>query len=335
LNSESEKYWDTLNVKIAIMIFVSTLLLGGIGFHLIEDVDLVTSFYWTVSTVTTVGYGDIAPHTQLGKIFASVLMVVGVGSIFYALTLIGKNMVEGRLWSMLRGTEKEKIVKKMSDHVIICGYGRIGQTIAEDLIGANEKVVIVDNREDILRREAVNLPYITGDATSEECLEKANIRKAKGLFATFADDSVNILVTLNAKDLNPNVRVISRAANKDGVKHLKRAKAEAVVLPEREGGLRMSKSFLSPEISSMDHLFQEGVIKTGAVKVQENSGVANIALAESGIRENTGVMVMAIKSGKKIITNPEPKKKIEVGDMLIVLGTAKQIQKLEELTSSA
>jgi voltage-gated potassium channel len=317
------------------MILASVLLWGGVGFHLIENVDLITSFYWTVSTVTTVGYGDVAPHTPLGKVFASVLMLVGVSSIFYTLTMIGKNMVEGGLWSMLRGTEKEKLVKKMSNHVIICGYGRIGQTITEDLVGANEKVVIVENREDILRRKAINLPYIVGDATNEECLEKANIRKAKGLFATFADDSVNILVTLNAKDLNPNIRVISRAANKDGVKHLKRAKAEAVVLPEREGGLRMSKSFLSPEISSMDHLFQEGIIKTGAVKVQENSGVADVALAESGIRENTGVMVMAIKSGKKIITNPEPKKKMAAGDVLIVLGTTKQIQKLEELASAA
>lgn len=324
-----------MSLKLPIIILASTLIVGGIGFHFIEGVDILTSFYWTIATVTTVGYGDIIPRTVIGKLFASGLMVMGIGTILYTLTIIGKNMVEGRLWSMLRGTEKEKQVGKMENHLIICGYGRIGQAIAEDLISANEKVALVDRKEDLLRKEAPRLPYIVGDATSEDVLEKANIGKAKGLFVTFADDSDNILVTLNAKDLNPNIRVISRASNVDGVKHLRRAKAEAVVLPEREGGLRMTKSFLHPEISSIDYLMKEGAVRTGAVTVQNKSEIAGVKIGESGIRENTGALIMAVKRANEVITNPDSKQKVKPGDTLIVLGTAKQIERLEEMASGA
>ncbi|MFQ6079108.1 MAG: potassium channel family protein [Thermodesulfobacteriota bacterium] len=320
------------SLKLPIIILASILVMGGIGFHLIEGIDIATSFYWTISTVTTVGYGDVVPQTEVGRVFASVLMVVGIGAILYALTIVGKNIIEGRLWSMVRGSEKEKEVKKMKDHLIICGYGQIGQTITQDLLLGNEKVIIIDKDEEVLRREASDLPYIVGDPTHEEVLEKARIDKAKGLFTTFSDDSDNILVTLSAKEVNPDIRVISRASDDEGIKHLRRAGAEAVILPEREGGLRMSRSFLHPEITDLyEYLISGEKGRAGAVEIPQRAELDGKTIEESGVREKIGVSVVAIRRGKEIITNPKPDQEIKAGDTLITLGTIEQIQKLKEL----
>ncbi len=322
------------NLILPITVLGSILVMGGFGFHLLEDVDLFTSFYWTISTVTTVGYGDIVPKTVMGRSFATVLMVVGIGTIFYTLTSIGKSMVEGGVWKMLRGAEKEKDVKKMENHVIICGYGEIGQTIAGDLLRAKEKAVIVDNNEDVLRKEASSLPYIVGEATNEEVLEKAGVRRAKGLFVTLPNDSDNIVVTLSAKDLNPKIRVVSRAKDNEGIKHLRKAGAESVVLPETEGGLRMSRSFVHPELTLLDYLWK-GSATTAAVHVHKGSRIDGVKIKDSAIKESLGLLIIAMKRSKKIITNPEPKEKLRSGDTLIAIGAAAQIENFKKLAGEA
>ncbi|KXB03756.1 hypothetical protein AKJ45_00710, partial [candidate division MSBL1 archaeon SCGC-AAA261F19] len=178
------------------------------------------------------------------------------------------------------------------------------------------------------------LPYVVGDPTKEEDLEKAKIDKAKGLFATLPDDPDNILLTLSAKELNPNIRIIAKAESTEGAKHLRRAGAEAIVLPEREGGIRMARSFLYPEITSLyDHLLKGDVGRAGTVKVPEAGVLAGKTIEESKIKEETGVAVIAIKRGDKLITNPKIDEEIKSGDVLIVMGTLSEIAKLKNMVS--
>ncbi|KXB02507.1 hypothetical protein AKJ45_03485, partial [candidate division MSBL1 archaeon SCGC-AAA261F19] len=173
-----------VNLKIPIFMLALLVSMGTLGFHIIEGETILKSLYWTVVTITTVGYGDVTPNTELGRVFAMALMVTGIGVIFYILTGVGKNIIEGRIWEIFTMSEKEKEIKNVKDHLIICGYEDIGATITEELLLGNESVVIIDQDGKLLREKASGLPYVVGDPTKEEDLEKAKIDKAKGLFAT-------------------------------------------------------------------------------------------------------------------------------------------------------
>ncbi len=313
---------------------ITIAVIGTLGFHYIEDVGLSKSLYWTIVTITTVGYGDITPQTELGRIFAIVLMIVGIGSILYILTAIGRNIIEGRIWEIFTMSEKEEDVQKLENHLIVCGYGDIGRTITQQLQLGKEDVVIIDENADALREEATDLPYIVGDGTKEEVLETAKIDTARGLFAALPSGSDNILLTLSAKDLNPKIRIVAKADSNEGAKHLRRAGAEAVVLPEQEGGIRMARSFLHPEVTSLyDHLLKGDVGRAGAVNIEAESKLKGKTIKESKIKSEIGVSVIGIKRGEEIITNPKIGEKIRENDILIVMGTLSQIRKLKNWAS--
>ncbi len=325
---------DSNGLKFPIFALVSIVVVGTIGFHFIEDISLIRSVYWTIVTITTVGYGDIVPQTELGLVFSIALMTIGIGTILYVLTTVGKNIVEGKVWGFFMRAEKEEEVEELEDHLVVCGYGDLGQTITQELLLGNKDLVIIDRNEEILREKAADLPYIVGDATSEEVLEKAQITKANGLFAALSEDSENILLTLIAKDINPKVRVITRADTSEGAKHLRRAGAEAVILPDREGGIRMARSFLHPEITSLyDHLLMGDVGRAGVVNVPYEGKLDGVTIKESNIRGEIGVSVIAIKRDEELITNPKLDQEIQGGDSLIVMGTLSQIKKLREWLS--
>lgn len=324
----------TRGLKFPILTLISIVIIGTIGFHFIEEESLLDSFYWTVVTIMTVGYGDITPSTELGKAFSIVLMAVGIGAILYTLTTIGRNIVEGRIWRIFMKTEKNEEVKKLEDHLVICGYGDVGKTVTQELLLGNEDLVIVDTDKETLRKEASDLPYIIGDATKEEVLETARIEKAKGLFATLPSDSDNILLTLIAKDINPEIRIVTKAETTEGAKHLRRAGAESIVLPEREGGMRMARSFLHPEITSLyDHLLMGNITRAETVEVDPEGPLDRITIKESKIREEIGASIIAIKRDEELITNPGIDQEIKGGDTLILMGTLSQIKKLRKRLS--
>ncbi len=319
---------------IPLLSLIAITVVGTIGFHYIEGVGFSKSVYWTIVTITTVGYGDITPQTEMGRIFAIGLMIVGIGAILYTLTAVGRNIIEGRIWEIFTMQEKKEEVQKLENHLIICGYGDIGRTVTQQLQLGNEDIVIIDEDAETLREEATDLFYIIGDGTKEEILEDANIQKARGLFATLPSDSDNILLTLSAKDLNSDIRIIAKADSTEGAKHLKRAGVEAVVLPEQEGGIRMARSFLHPEVTSLyDHLLRGDVGRAGAVTVEPKSKLAGKTIKESKIKSEIGVSIIGIKRGDDIITNPKIDEKIKDRDTLIVMGTLSQIRKLRNWLS--
>ncbi len=318
-------------LKVPVAVLATLVIIGSIGFHFLEEKTLLESFYWTIVTITTVGYGDIVPATEAGKIFAMGLMAIGIGSILYVLTIIGQNIVEGKLWAVFTGREKRREIEKMKDHLIVCGYGDLGKTINQELLLGNEEIVIIDKDEEMLRKEISKQPYIAGDATKEEVLEAAKVDKAKGLFAALPDDSDNILLTLNARNINPDLRIITKGETTEGSKHLKRAGAEAVIFPDKEGGIRLARSFLHPEVPSLyDHLLKGDLGRAGTVQIPPGGKLDGVTVKKSRIGRETGLSIIAIKRGKEIIMNPQKDEEIKGGDTLIVMGALSQIKQAKD-----
>ncbi len=318
-------------LKTPIIVLASVVVIGALGFSLIEGESLLNSLYWTFATITTVGYGDIPIDTAAGRVFAISVMITGVVAILYSFTLIGRNIIEGRIWEFLTMKEKERLIEDMENHLIVCGYGDVGRAVTEQLLLAGEDVVVVDKDGEVLRVKAKDTPYIVGDATSEEKLEQAGIERAKGIFATLPEDSDNILLSLGAKECNPDIRIVARSNNREVDKHLRRAGAEAVIHPGSEGGIRMARAFIHPEITNLyDHLLSGGVGKADVFEISEGGMLDGTTIKESGLRKEVGVSVVALKRNGEIIVNPEIDKEIRARDTLIVMGTSGQIRKMRE-----
>ncbi len=317
-------------IKTPIFFLASIILIGTFGYHIIEGRNYLDSFYWTIVTITTVGYGDLPIKTSLGKLFAVVLISSGVGVILYTFTVIGQKIFEGSVWKIFTMKEKAEEVKQKQNHLVVCGYGDVGEAITQQLISHKKEVVLIDKDEEVLRSEAPELPYIVGDATKEETLKMANLSKAKGLFAAIPDDSDNILLVLTAKEINPDIRVVARLERPEGDKHIRRVGAEAVIHPDNEGGTRMAQSYLHPEVTNLyDDLLKGESGKAGTIKVTKKSGLVGKTLKESDLKEKHGLLVVAIKKDSEIILNPDYNQKLEAGDTLIVMGTGSQIDEIK------
>jgi voltage-gated potassium channel len=321
-------------IGIPIAILISVILIGCVSFYHIEGVDLVESVYWTISTVTTVGYGDITPKTEGGKIFSIFLMISGVGAILYVLMMMAEFIIEGEMREMITMTRKEREVRKMKNHVIVCGYGRVGRNTAKELISKKEDIVIIDIDEDVFKRDEPDAPYIIGDARKEEILERANIKTAKGLISALHNNPDNLLVILASKELNPEIKLSSRASDVDGMKYLRRAGVENIVLPERLGGMRLARSFIKPEVCDFVDLALMGEeVEIEAIMVSSGSKIDGKTIKKSGVREDTGAIIVALKRKEKVITNPDPDQRIVSGDVLIVIVSKDKADELKVLTT--
>lgn len=321
---------DTENIEKPLLVLLTIILIGTIGFHLIEGEPLLDSFYWTIVTITTVGFGDFAPETMIGKIFSIGLIISGVSVILYTFTAIGRNIIEGRVREYFSMREKEKEISDLEDHLVICGFGSVGQAIFEKLEDREEKIVIIDNNENLLRQEASENLYIIGDATEEDVLEQANVDKAKGLFAALPNDSENILVTLSARELNTDLKIIARANSREVDKHLYRAGAESVVHPRSEGGIHMARAWLHPEVAKLyERLLEDDSNIASALMIPEDSELVGKSLENSGMREKFDIFVLGIKRKDDVIINPQPDSNLESEDMLIIVGTSENLDELK------
>ncbi len=322
---ENRKLWISASVLFSLVI------LGIFGFHFIEGESLLDSLYWTVATITTVGYGDIPVDTDLGRILAIFLMIFGVSTILYVLTLVGKNIIGGKIWDFFTMSEKEDEVEKIKNHYIICGYGDIGKAVARELHSYGNDIVIIDQDETVLREEAADYPYIVGDATGEEALQKAGVDKAQGLFATLPSDPDNILLILSAKGIRSDIEIVAKAEDIENNDYLHRAGATAVISPDTEGGIRMARSLLHPEITTFyDNLLQGDIGKAGTLDIPEGGLLDGVKIKDSELRKDTGVSVIAIMRDGELLINPSVEEEIMKDDTLITMGSPKQIEKMKE-----
>ena len=333
MNSDNNK----LKIIYASFLLISLLALGTIGFILLEDFTILEAFYMTVITISTVGYGEVHELSASGQIFTTFLILFSLGVLAYVASIIATQFFEGRLQYILSGYQKRSKLKKMENHIIICGFGRNGQQAASELEAHNRKFVVIDTDKSLLYQHlGSKFNFIEGDATEDEILEKANISKASALITTLPNDADNLFVTLSARSMNPKITIISRGASNSSEKKLKAAGANNVVMPEKVGGAHMAYMVARPDIIEfMDHLSVKG---DSPINLEEivcdhlPKEAINKSIDEIGVRRLTGANIIGFKTPEgEYIINPSPETRVIPNSKIFVLGTKEQIAQMRNI----
>jgi len=321
-------------LRILGLIFL-VILISAIGFHIIEGWTLLDCLYMTIITIFTVGFGEVKELSPQGQVFTIFVILGGVGTAIYSFTKLAEVVYEGGIRKFLRRRKMERKLQNLKDHYIICGHGRVGRVVRERLEEEKTPFIIIDNREEKLEelKEAKTCLFIEGDATSEEVLIKAGIKKAKGLAALLPDDADNLYLVLTVRLINPSIFILSKAIDEEGERKILQIGANRVVSPYKLSGLKIAQGLIRPTLVDFVDLIirrKELALYMEEFTVKKESSVTNRSLIECDIRRKANVIVVALKKpGEEIVFNPSPDFKIEAGDTLLVLGDKKAIDIFE------
>ena len=323
---------------LAFSALIVTLIVGTVGLILTEHLSFAQALYLTVQTITTVGYGDIEVHSDAGHRFLILLMMGGVGVMLYFIGLMMAFLIEGQLAGVYGRRKMNKKIEKLQEHIIVCGAGRVGKQVLYRLRKEGALCVVIEQQEDLANQFIEEgFLVIHSDATQDETLKKAGIDKAIGLIAALPEDSLNVFVTLTAKGLNPAIHVVARMDQLESEKKLLRAGADKVISPAILGGWRMAMAILKPiSVEYMDTVIHDHNIEMEMEELRINQGSCLVGktLSTSGIKQQTGTMVLAILRNNQVISNPGAEEKILQGDLLIVIGLKEQLRRLEEVAAN-
>jgi len=317
---------------VVLLAVLGVILLGTIVFHVLEGWSILDSLYVTAQTVTTVGFGDLTPQTPAGRAFASIFMMVSVGVVLYALTTTVQAIVHSELFATYG---RSRQMSKLRDHFIICGAGRVGSHLIRGLRGVDATFVVIET--DPAKVEALtdlNIPVLPRDATLEETLHEAGVEHARGLATCLPDDADNVYVVLTARDLNPNIHIVARAAEEQAESKLIRAGANRVVAPTIIGGHRMAMALTKPAVGDFLDSVTANHLELGfeQLEVDAVSTLVGRKLSETVIRSELNIVVVSIRRNDgEIVFNPSGETRIEGGDMLIAIGGAESLRRLNAL----
>jgi voltage-gated potassium channel len=313
---------------------------GTAGFHFIEGWSWFDSFYMVVITLSTIGYEEVHPLSHAGRVFNTAFIIAGVVLVFLMIGALTQALLEFELVKVFGKRRMEREVVKLKDHYIICGAGRVGNSVAVELARKPRAFVIVENDEK--RRAQLDPKWLSlvGDAASEKTLRDAGIERAAGLVAATTTDATNIYIVLTARSLNPKLKIIARASEPAAEKHLKTAGADVVISPYAAAGHRIAQSFLRPNVldfldiataraGSFEMIIEE-------IRVSGGSSLAGSTVGASRIHHEFGIMILAIRrSAGDTRFNPTAQEPIKAGDYLIVMGEPPQLAKLEAVATQA
>ncbi len=321
---------STLKLKIAFSFLILTIISGMAGYHLLEGWSWGDSFYATIVTLGTVGFGDFYPVTPAGKSFAIFLIVFGVGTMAYTFAVVMETFMEGRLQRILGRGKLEKRIRNMHDHYIVCGYGKIGGFVCRELAHEAVDFVVVDNRPKVVERiEEDGFVYVNGSATDDNTLLRAGIQRAKGVVCALPTDADNLYVVLTAKELNPDVFVLSRFEDNASERRLIKAGADRAISPYMVGGMRMSQAILRPAMLDFIEIttgHQSLELRMEELYIHDTAPVVGKTLEASDLRKRYGLIVVAImKETGQMVFNPVASYVIQSGDKLIALGEEKNL----------
>ncbi len=319
-------------LQYALFAIIAVTIFGAIGFQITEGLSFIDSLYHTTQTVTTVGYGDLAPKTQGGRIFTIIFMLTCVGVVAYSLTNAVQAVVQSEIIAAIGKRRKVNELRKLKDHFVICGVGRVGSRIVEELERAGvDYVVIEKNHEKVKRLIERNEFVLINDATLEETLRQAGVERARGLAACLPDDADNVYVVLTARDMNKNLHIVARAVEEQAESKLIRAGASRVVAPTIIGSHRMAQALLKPAVADfMDSITAESLdLAFEQVEVDENSVYVDKAIKDTNIRNAHDIVIVAIRrlSGEMIF-HPKGDAVLQTGDLLIVIGKPEPLEDL-------
>jgi voltage-gated potassium channel len=319
-------------VRIGLALFGAVLVGGTLGYVAL-GFGVVDAAYQTVTTVTTVGFREVRPLTTAGKVFTMVLILGGVGTALYTFGLLLEVLIEGELRDVFRRRRMAREIERMSGHVVVCGWGRVGREVARFLAGSGERVVVVDRDPDRLATVADHL-QVLGDATDDATLLRAGVDRARALVAALDTDADNLFVTVSSRALRPDLVIIARARDESSEAKLLRAGATRVVNPQRIGGSRMAAFARQPHVVDfLDVVMHDGSLefRLEEVAVPPGSPLAGCTLRDAQIRDRTGALVLAIRGPDgRFTTNPPPETPIRPDDILIAIGTTSQLAALRD-----
>ena len=316
---------------IAVICMTFVVILGTLGFMTIEEISLFQAFWMTMITVLTVGYGDAVPVTQAGKVFALLIIPVGVGIVTYAIGVVAAMIIEGNLFHAVRRKKMDKQIAQLQNHIIVCGCGRVGLQVVHELQEKNIPFVVVDKDESILEKE--KLLYVHGDATEDQVLHHAGISKAAGLVAIVANDAENVFITLTARGLNDAIKIVARAEKPETEDKLKRAGANKVINPSSMAGIHIAKGIANPLTVHYIDTVLYGVDQSFVIEeiaVGKGSILASKSLLESDVRNQFDVTILAILRNGDVIHNPTGQEKLQEHDMIIVFGSVEKLGQFEK-----
>lgn len=323
----------------ATLMLLAVVLLGTLGIRVIGDGRWTwfQSFFHTLVTLSTVGYGELPgmENDLLARGFSLVLVITGAGSVVYFASVVTALFVEGELHDHFRKARMRKLIDEMQGHILVCGVGRTGANVVEELTACGRPFVAIDGdaaRLERLRGEFPNLRFVVGDATEDAVLREAGIARAQGLVAALTDDQANLYVTLSARSLNPGLRIIAKAVEHSAVPKLTRAGADKVVSTHRIGGLRLASEMIRPHATEfLDMMLRDPqhVLRIEEVAVPGDCPVVGRPLAEVGIGRLADVLVVAVRDADGAYRfNPRPDLTLCANCTLIVLGDPDQTARL-------
>ncbi|WP_142326429.1 potassium channel family protein [Bacillus thuringiensis] len=316
---------------IAVICMTFVVILGTIGFMTIEEISLFQGFWMTMITVLTVGYGDAVPVTQAGKVFALLIIPVGVGIVTYAIGVVAAMIIEGNLFHAVRRKKMDKQIAQLKNHIIVCGCGRVGLQVVHELQEKKIPFVVVDKDESVL--EKGKLLYIHGDATEDQVLHHAGISKAAGLVAIVANDAENVFITLTARGLNDAIKIVARSEKPETEEKLRRAGANKVINPSSMAGIHIAKGIANPLTVHYIDTVLYGIEQSFVIEeilVGKDSILVGKSLLESDVRNQFDVTILAILRNGDIIHNPTGQEKLQEHDMIIVFGLVEKLKQFEK-----
>ncbi len=320
-----EHLLEYAKLRISLLLLLFIIVFGTAGYTLAEGMTVFDSFYMTLITISTVGFGEIVPLSHTGRIITVIIIISGISLLTYTLGQVARVFVEGEIRKIFGRRKLEKQISSLTGHFIVCGFGRIGAVICQEL--ADEDIPFIVLEQDharIEKLESRHYLYIDGDATNETTLLQAGLHRAKGLVTAVSSDADNVFITLTAKGLRPDIFILSRAADLKNEGKLLRAGASRVVCPYNMGGARMAQILKKPTVVDfLDATMMSGDLGLNMVEavVQPGSGLVGKSLVDSNLRRDFGAIIVAIKKvTNEMVFNPGPKAVIEAGDVVVAIG---------------
>ena len=327
---------DSRKLRYSLMMLAALVAFGTIGYYFFEHMPIFDAFYMTIITISTVGFSEIVPLTKVGRSITVVVIILGISVGTYTVGIIVQWLVGGELQKIFGRRKLQKQIADLRNHFIICGFGRIGHIICKELFEDSVKFVVIE-KDAATIEDLISLKYLCleMDATNEDALLAGGIMNAKGLVTAVNSDANNVFITLTAKGLRPDIFVLARASEERNEEKLLKAGATRVVSPYLIGARRMAHVLKRPtvvdflDIATMgNHL---GLIMEEA-EVGQKSGFIGKNLIESRLRQEFGVIIVAIKKGSgQMVFNPAPTDKLEAGDVIVVIGQKGDLKRMREI----